>query len=122
MADEADIAAQLEAEHISRSLQSLPVPISGTDGGICEDCELPSPRLFGGQCTWCHDGRDRPDQHQPEPAPRIAPVTFERGRKPFIPAHIIRAANDAGQSLDVFVTALILRGFAAFEAANSKGA
>lgn len=70
----------------------------------------------------CHDGRVRPDQHQPEPAPRIAPVTFERGRKPFIPAHIIRAANDAGQSLDVFVTALILRGFAAFEAANSKGA
>jgi len=116
MADEADIAAQLEAEHISRSLQSLPVPISGTDGGICEDCELPSPRLFDGECAWCHDGRERPDHHQPEPALRITPVTFARGGKPFLPAPIIRAAQNAGKPLDVFVTAMITRGFAAFEA------
>lgn len=122
MADEIDIVAELEAEHIGRSLGSLPTPTPACKAGICEDCELPSPALFGGQCAWCHDGRERPEQHQPEPAPRVVPVTFERGRKPFIPAPVIRAARDAGQPLDVFVSALIVRGFAAFEAANTKEA
>ncbi|WP_203310478.1 hypothetical protein [Sphingomonas beigongshangi] len=48
--------------------------------------------------------------------------TFDKGRKPFIPADVIRAAADAGQPLDVFVTSLIARGFAAFTASNGASA
>ncbi|UAK24364.1 hypothetical protein [Sphingomonas nostoxanthinifaciens] len=80
----------------------------------------------------------------PEPVPQVAPLpaapakaetvranapsqrveaprpTFERGRKPFISAPIIRAAADRGQPLHVFVTALINIGFAEWRAANQE--
>jgi hypothetical protein len=47
-------------------------------------------------------------------APEVA--TFAPGQKPFISAAVIRAARAAGQPLDIFVTAMILRGFAAYQA------
>jgi hypothetical protein len=47
------------------------------------------------------------------PEPEAA---FAAGKKPFIAAPVIRAARAAGQPLDIFVTAMILRGFAAYQA------
>jgi len=52
----------------------------------------------------------------------LGDAAFDKGRKPFIPADVIRAAADAGQPLDVFVTSLIARGFAAFTASNGASA
>lgn len=52
----------------------------------------------------------------------VAPVEFERGKKPFLSADVIRAAREAGQPLDVFVTALIQRGFAAYRTDQSRRA
>lgn len=45
-----------------------------------------------------------------------ASTTFAPGQKPFISAAVIRAARAAGQPLDVFVTAMIVRGFQAWQA------
>ena len=202
MADQIDQAQALEQEHIALSLGRVGGAPRKTGAGVCEECELDSPALFGGLCAWCHDGRERPESAQPTPtfvirqaapaaaADPVAPepekrlkspgkrmgrgykpaaiarrqerrqlnvhfpadryddivritsatastpsawardgflaalgdMTFESGRKPFIPAEVIRAARDASQPLDVFVTSLIARGFADFKASNGASA
>lgn len=202
MADQIDQAQALEQEHIALSLGRVGDAPRKTGTGVCEECELDSPALFGGLCAWCHDGRERPESAQPaptfvirQPVPAAAPepaalepekrltspgkgmgrgstpanvarrqdrrqlnvhfpsdryediariatatgstpsawarevfmaalgdAAFEPGRKPFIPAEVIRAARDASQPLDVFVTSLIARGFAAHQQSTTEGA
>ena len=202
MADQIDQAQALEQEHIALSLHRVGDAPRAAGAGVCDECELDSPALFGGLCAWCHDGRERPESAQPaptfvirQPAPAAVPAaaapepekrltspgkgmgrgykpaaiarrqdrrqlnvhfpsdryedivrittatgstpsawarevftaalgdaTFEPGRKPFIPADVIRAARDASQPLDVFVTSLIARGFADFQASNGASA
>ena len=50
------------------------------------------------------------------PSPDAPPVRFERGHKPFIRAGVVSAAARNDIPLDRFVTMLIERGFASYEA------
>jgi hypothetical protein len=67
MADIVDQASAIEQEHLQLALARVPAAPAAAGSGKCADCELPSPALFGGQCAWCHDGRERPEHAQPEP-------------------------------------------------------
>ena len=56
--DEGDIASKndiflegLEARRIRQAAASIPAG----NPGVCEYCDLPSPRLVGGACATCRD-------------------------------------------------------------------
>lgn len=59
MADDADIvvARSLEADV---AVHSFRYDIPEGEAGECEECEEYSPRLIGGRCAFCRDGRERP--------------------------------------------------------------
>lgn len=59
MADIADMAAEIEGEHLARALAKARVPIAAGVAGECEECGDTSPRLVGGRCAPCRDGRTR---------------------------------------------------------------
>lgn len=54
------MAAELQDEHLARSLQRARMPIAAGVAGECEQCFEDSPRLVGGRCAFCRDGRRRP--------------------------------------------------------------
>lgn len=60
MGDVVDMAADLQDEHLALSLQRARVPIPEGVAGECEQCFEDSPRLVGGRCAFCRDGRRRP--------------------------------------------------------------
>lgn len=75
MADVVDMAAELQDEHLALSLQRARLPIAEGVAGECEQCFEDSPRLVGGRCAFCRDGRRRPTNPTGKlPAPVPAPV------------------------------------------------
>ena len=75
MADDVDMAAGLQDEHLALSLQRARQPIAQGVAGECEQCFEDSPRLVGGRCAFCRDGRRRPTNPTGKlPAPAPAPV------------------------------------------------
>ena len=85
MADLGDLAVELEAEHLARSLAAARAAVPVGVAGECDNCGDESPRLVGGWCARCRDGRIRVAARVPgrvpppvaEPAPRMiatAPV------------------------------------------------
>ncbi len=60
MSDVVDMAAELQDEHLALSLRRARVPIAEGVAGECEQCFEDSPRLVGGRCAFCRDGRRRP--------------------------------------------------------------
>lgn len=61
--DEVDIAAERrDAETAARVAAALARAGTFVKGapGACEDCETQSPRLVGGRCARCRDGRAQP--------------------------------------------------------------
>lgn len=59
MADQADMAAEIAAEAIARGVAAARVAIPAGVAGECEACGGDSPRLVGGRCAPCRDGRNR---------------------------------------------------------------
>ena len=60
MADEADMAFEREEAHRIKSLRKVLMATFDTGvSGICEDCGEEMPRLVGGRCAFCRDGRNR---------------------------------------------------------------
>lgn len=57
MADEMDLAAELEQEHLTRSISAARRTVPAGVPGECEECGYDSPRLVGGRCAPCRDGR-----------------------------------------------------------------
>lgn len=59
MADAADLADEIETRVLARGLAAMRAPIAAGEPGECDDCERQSPRLVGGRCAPCRDGRAR---------------------------------------------------------------
>jgi hypothetical protein len=57
MADIVDLANDLEREHLERSLRAARVEVPAGVPGICSECGDDMPRLVGGRCAPCRDGR-----------------------------------------------------------------
>ncbi|QNQ09289.1 conjugal transfer protein TraR [Sphingomonas alpina] len=60
MADEADLAAEIEAEHLARGIAAARQPIPEGKAGECDGCGEDMGRLVNGKCGYCRDGRRRP--------------------------------------------------------------
>lgn len=64
MADTADMAEQLEAEHLERSIAAARQRVPAGQPGECDGCGDEFPRLvkdhLGWRCGFCRDGRRRP--------------------------------------------------------------
>lgn len=76
MTDIADLAAEIEAEHLAVSLSQVARTIPAGVAGICDECEEHVPRLVEGRCGFCRDGRCPPpsfyasrDARSPIPSP-----------------------------------------------------
>ncbi len=59
MADHVDEANDIAALHLERSLATARQPIAVGEPGECRTCGDDSPRLVGGRCAPCRDGRRR---------------------------------------------------------------
>ena len=59
MADLADLASDLTQAHLERSIRAARVPVPIGAPGECAECGDDSPRLVGGRCAPCRDGRTR---------------------------------------------------------------
>lgn len=126
MADEADIAnAQAEVRReaaLSRIARTIPAGAPG----ICDECEEPMPRLVGGLCGFCRDGRrpplsfyaDRPEAPASEPqeeqesmsttstAQAVKPITIPAHEETF--AAVKAHADETGLPMGQAAMALIL--------------
>jgi RNA polymerase-binding transcription factor DksA len=59
MADEIDQANELASQHLDRSIRAARAPVPAGVPGQCEECGEEMPRLVGGRCGFCRDGRVR---------------------------------------------------------------
>lgn len=59
MADEADRAQVQEEFLLQAAIRDAARPLAPGFPGDCERCGDPSPRLVGGICAPCRDGRNR---------------------------------------------------------------
>lgn len=59
MADVADMAVEIEAEHLARGLSRIR-PVAVGVAGECDECGEDMPRLVDGRCGYCRDGRAQP--------------------------------------------------------------
>lgn len=59
MADVVDMASEIEGEHLARGIAAARAPIAVGAPGVCDDCGDEMPRLVGGRCAPCRDGRNR---------------------------------------------------------------
>lgn len=58
MADIADAAAErVDAYHELALRRVLSIPVAAGEPGECSECGEDSPRLVGGRCARCRDGR-----------------------------------------------------------------
>ncbi len=57
MADLADRAQSIEAEHLARGIAAARVVLPVGTAGECDDCGEAMPRLIDGRCPPCIDGR-----------------------------------------------------------------
>lgn len=64
MADDIDIANKHSEQYnaaLAASVADAAASIPIGAPGECEECEEQRPRLVGGLCAWCRDGRDPPN-------------------------------------------------------------
>lgn len=117
MADEVDIAnAQAEVRReaaLSRIERTMPAGAPG----ICDECEEPMPRLVGGLCGFCRDGRSPPLSFyadRPE-APASEPQEEEKS----MPKEAVKTISIAvsGATLAMMETLATERGIALHRAA-----
>ncbi|MAW99561.1 MAG: conjugal transfer protein TraR [Sphingomonas sp.] len=59
MADTVDMAAEYQASEIARGIAAARRPFDPGQPGECAECGDDSPRLVGGRCAPCRDGRRR---------------------------------------------------------------
>ncbi len=101
MADAVDMAAQIEAEHVSRGLALATVPVPLGVPGECEGCDWWMPRLVNGLCGFCRDRRPRPaDWEPPTPPQSVAPTQpLTRPEDPVMPAKTISLPASAATAI-----------------------
>ncbi|MDQ1229307.1 conjugal transfer protein TraR [Sphingomonas sp. SORGH_AS_0879] len=57
MADEMDIAVAVGTRELERLIANARQPVPVGVAGECRECGWTSPRLVGGRCAPCRDGR-----------------------------------------------------------------
>ena len=57
MADEVDLSVAIADRQLQRQIAAARVPIAVGEAGECNDCGRRMPRLVGGRCGFCRDGR-----------------------------------------------------------------
>lgn len=57
MADEMDLSVEVATRELSRLIAIASQPVAVGVEGDCRDCGWHSPRLVGGRCAPCRDGR-----------------------------------------------------------------
>lgn len=77
MSDEAEIADALMQGRIAASLARIDASIPAGVAGVCDDCGETMPRLVGGRCGFCRDGR-RPPLSRFDDLPVVVPATQEK--------------------------------------------
>lgn len=60
MSDDVDRATALIEHQTERAIAAARVPIAPGAPGECQGCFEEMPRLVGGLCGFCRDGRKRP--------------------------------------------------------------
>ncbi|MBY9062318.1 hypothetical protein K7957_05160 [Sphingomonas yunnanensis] len=73
MTDQIDMAAEIEAEHVALGLARARVSVPVGAAGDCNECGHYMPRLVGGRCGFCRDGRLPPDSWEPPQRPGDLP-------------------------------------------------
>lgn len=76
VADETEIAFELAEARVQRSLAAIAADLPAGVSGECEECGEQMPRLVGGRCGFCRDGRRPPlsfYEAQPAPLPVVPP-------------------------------------------------
>lgn len=78
MTDVVDMATDIADEHLARGIRLARQPIPAGEPGECKQCFEDSPRLVGGRCAFCRDGRRRPPNPvgKPPAAPSIEEETM----------------------------------------------
>ncbi|MES2755599.1 MAG: conjugal transfer protein TraR [Pseudomonadota bacterium] len=59
MPDDIDRSIEIEERQLSAAIAARRVPIAPGAAGVCDDCDWWMPRLVGGRCSFCRDGRVR---------------------------------------------------------------
>lgn len=59
MADEVDLAAEIVERQLAHFIAVARAPVPVGAPGECDGCGDVSPRLVGGRCAPCRDGRRR---------------------------------------------------------------
>lgn len=59
MPDNIDMAVEISDLHLERSIRAARQPVPVGEPGECQACFEDSPRLIGGRCALCRDGRRR---------------------------------------------------------------
>jgi len=73
VADDADLAFELEQARLGGLLAGSRAPIEVGVAGECEECGEDMPRLVSGRCGYCRDGR-RPPLSRFDEAPKPRPI------------------------------------------------
>lgn len=104
MSDTVDAAAVLEAEHLARSLARISVSVPAGAGGVCDECGEAMPRLVGGRCVFCIDGREPPPGFFDRPAPVASPSAPQEETSmpnaPAVTSRKIMIEGDAALAID----------------------
>lgn len=83
MADAVDMAGDLVAEHLARSIAAARVAVAAGAAGDCVSCGEHFARLVDGRCGFCRDGRRRPGAALARALlPPAARADFEREEAP----------------------------------------
>ncbi|MDH7971749.1 conjugal transfer protein TraR [Sphingomonas sp. AR_OL41] len=77
MADEAEIAFDVSQALVERGLAGIARALPPGVAGVCAECGENMPRLVGGRCGFCRDGRFRPP---PSSNPAFRPSRFHPRR------------------------------------------
>ena len=59
MADAADMADDIQAEHLASAIRRASQPIPVGEPGTCHECGHESPRLVRGRCAPCREPKGR---------------------------------------------------------------
>lgn len=72
MSDDADFAAEIAAADVERALATISPNIPAGTAGECDECGEIMPRLVGGRCGFCRDGRRPPlSRFESLPVPEV---------------------------------------------------
>ena len=96
MADVVDMAVEIEGEHLAAATRAARVGVLSGAPGTCGECTYWFPRLVDGLCGFCRDGRQPPDDWEPQTPPTTPREAVPASREePVMPAKSIQLPASA---------------------------